>query len=246
MPADYDETIRKLRDLRLGVMADAFTAQLAGGAADDAFAARFGQLVDEQWEARESSRFARRLKAANLKLDASIEGIDFTIPRGLHRFEILGLADLGFVAEKRNLIITGPTGVGKTYLACAFARRACERGYTAAYRRTPRLVSELAESRADGTYLDTIARLAKIDVLILDDWGLSPLDDGAASDVMDVIDDRTGVRSIIISSQLPVSRWHGEIADPSIADALLDRLVHRSERVEMTGHSMRRETQPEG
>jgi DNA replication protein DnaC len=237
-----DSTIDKLYDLKLGVMAEAFTTELSRtGEATLSFAERFGLIVDSQWTAREESRLARRLKKANLKMPASVEDIDFRTSRGLDREVVLDLAGLGFVTGAGNVIVTGPTGLGKTYLACALADRACRRGYTASYRRVPRLVFELALARADGTYLKAIAAIARVDVLILDDWGLASLDAQAANDIMDVVDDRSGLRSTIVTSQLPVSEWHHLITDPSVADALLDRLVHRAVRIELKGDSMRKQ-----
>lgn len=237
-----DATIDRLYDLKLGVMAQAFSADLArSGDPALSFAERFGLLVEQQWTAREAARLARRLKNAALKLPAQVEEIDFRTPRGLDREVLADLAGLEFVRAAGNVIITGPTGLGKTYLACALADRACRRGFSALYRRSGRLVFELALARADGSYLKAIEKLARIDLLILDDWGLAVLDAQAASDVMDVVDDRAGNRSTIVTSQLPVAEWHGVIADPSIADALLDRLVHQAVRIEMKGGSMRRQ-----
>ena len=239
-----DATIDRLYDLKLGVMAEAFGAELArSGDPALSFAERFGLLVEQQWTAREAARLARRLKNAALKLPAEVEEIDFRTPRGLDREVLLDLAGLEFVRAAGNVIITGPTGLGKTYLACALAARACRR-VTALYKRSGRLVFELALARADGSYLRAIEKLARIDLLILDDWGLAVLDAQAASDVMDVVDDRAGLRSTIVTSQLPVAEWHGVIADPSIADALLDRLVHHAVRIEMKGGSMRKQTPP--
>ena len=239
-------TIEKLYDLRLGVMAEAFSAELTRtGEVSLSFAERVGLLVDRQWASREEARLARRLKKANLKTpSACVEEIDFRTPRGLHREVVLDLAGLGFLAGAGNVIVTGPTGLGKTYLACALADRACRRGFAAAYCRLPRLVFELALARADGTYLKVLAGLAKVELLILDDWGLVSLDAQASADIMDVIDDRAGLRSTIVTSQLPVSEWHSLIADASIADALLDRLVHRAVRIELKGESMRKEAPP--
>ncbi|MCX6362916.1 MAG: IS21-like element helper ATPase IstB [Actinobacteria bacterium] len=236
-------TIEKLYDLRLGVMAEAFSAELTrSGEVSLSFAERVGLLVDRQWAAREEARLSRRLKKANLKTpSACVEEIDFRTPRGLNREVVLDLAGLGFLGAAGNVILTGPTGLGKTYLACALADRACRRGFAAAYCRLPRLVFELALARADGTYLKALAALAKVELLILDDWGLVSLDVQASADVMDVIDDRAGVRSTIVTSQLPVSEWHSLIADQSIADALLDRLVHRAVRIELKGESMRKQ-----
>lgn len=239
------QTIEHLYDLRLGAMAEAFSEEVRrSGDPALSFAERFGLIVEQQWTAREAARLARRLKNAALKLPAEVEEIDFRTPRGLDREVLLDLAGLEFVRTAGNVIITGPTGLGKTYLACALAERACRRGFTALYKRSGRLVFELALARADGSYLKAIEKLARIDLLVLDDWGLAVLDAQAASDVMDVIDDRAGNRSTIVTSQLPVAEWHGVIADPSIADALLDRLVHHAVRIEMKGGSMRKKAPP--
>jgi len=235
-------TIERLYDMRLGPMAEAYTTELARtGDPALGFAERFGLVVEHQWAAREEGRLGRRLKNANLKVDASIEEIDYTAARGLDRSVIADLAELSFLRSAGNIIVTGATGLGKTYLACAIADRACRRGHTALYKRIPRLIFELSLARADGSYLKAIDKLAKIDLLILDDWGLAAIEAQAAADLMDVIDDRTGRSSTIVGSQLPVSEWHHLIADPSVADALLDRLVHRSVRIELKGGSMRKQ-----
>jgi DNA replication protein DnaC len=235
-------TIERLYDLRLGPMAEAFTTELARtGDPALGFAERFALVVEHQWLAREEGRLLRRLRNANLKVDASIEEIDFAAARGLDRSVIADLGELAFLRSAGNVIVTGATGLGKTYVACALADRACRRGHSALYKRVARLVFELTLARADGSYLKALEKLARVELLILDDWGLAPLDAQAANDLMDVIDDRTGRSSTIIGSQLPVSEWHHLIADPSVADALLDRLVHRSVRIELKGGSMRRE-----
>ncbi len=236
-------TTERLYDLRLGPMAEAFAEEVKRtGDPELTFAERFGLLVERQWTAREEGRLARRTKAAQLKMEASVEEVDFRSPRGLDRGAFLELCELGFLRSAGNVIITGATGLGKTYLACALADRALRRGHTALYRRVPKLVFELALARADGSYLKTLEKIAKVDLLALDDWGLAQVEGQAANDLMDVIDDRAGVRSTVVSSQLPVSDWHHLIVDPSIADAVLDRLVHRSVRVELTGESLRRRT----
>jgi DNA replication protein DnaC len=235
------QTIERLYDLRLGAMAEAFAEELKRtGDPALSFAERFGLLVERQWSAREEGRLARRSKAAQLKIEASIEEVDLRSPRGLERASFLELAELGFLRHAGNVIITGATGLGKTYLACALADRVMRRGHSALYRRLPKLLFELALARADGSYLKALERLAKVELLIIDDWGLVAVEGQAANDLMDVIDDRVGVRSTIVASQLPVAEWHHLINDPSIADALLDRLVHRATRIELNGESMRK------
>ena len=234
-------TIERLYDLRLGAMAEAFSEEVGrSGDPELSFAERFGLLVERQWSSREEGRLARRLKAAQLRMEASVEEVDFRSARGLDRGAFLELAELGFLRGAGNVIITGATGLGKTYLACALADRALRRGHTALYRRVPKLVFELALALADGSYLKALEKLARVELLLLDDWGLAQVEGQAANDLMDVVDDRAGVRATVIASQLPVSDWHHLIADPSIADAVLDRLVHRSVRIELTGESMRR------
>jgi len=234
-------TTERLYDLRLGPMAEAFAEEVKrSGDPELSFGERFGLLVERQWSAREEGRLARRTKAAQLKMEASLEEVDFRSSRGLDRGAFLDLCELGFLRGAGNVIITGATGLGKTYLACALADRALRRAHSALYRRLPKLLFELALARADGSYLKSLEKLARVDLLILDDWGLAAVEGQAANDLMDVIDDRAGLRSTIVASQLPVSDWHHLIADPSIADALLDRLVHRAVRIELKGESMRR------
>jgi len=239
-------TIERLYGLRLGAMAEDFAAE-AQRSGDPAlsFAERFGLLVERQWSAREEGRLSRRLKAAQLKLEASLEETDFRTPRGLERAAFLDLAELAFLRHAGNVILTGATGLGKTCLACALADRAARRGHSVLYKRLPKLIFDLALARADGSYLRVLEKLAKVELLVLDDWGLAVVEGQAAGDLMDVIDDRAGVRSTIVASQLPVSNGHHLVGDPSIADALLDRLLHRATRIELKGESLRRRT-PKG
>ena len=190
---------------------------------------------------REEGRLDRRLKSAQLKCPASVEDVDFRARRGLDKDTFLDLAELSFMDRAGNVIFTGATGLGKTYLA----GRARRRGRSALDRRVTKLLFELSLTRADGTYLKALEKLAKADLLILDDWDLAAVKGQAANDLMDVIDDRARTRSTIVGSQLPVSEWHHLVSDPSIADALLDRLVHRSVRAELKGGSMRKETPPD-
>jgi DNA replication protein DnaC len=239
-----EQTVEKLKLLRLLAMAAAFTEQR--GRADSnqlAFDERFGLLVDAEWLARENKRLARSLKEAKLKQSqASIEEIDYAPRRELDRAVIHQLASCRWVAEHQNVVVTGMTGTGKTYLACALAQQACRRGHRALYRRAPRLLDELALARADGTYVRLLAKLARADVLIIDDWGLTPLRDQDRRDLLEVLDDRYGSRSTIITSQLPPSKWHDYLGDPSNADAICDRVLHNAHRIVLKGPSRRKTT----
>jgi DNA replication protein DnaC len=224
-------------------MAEAFREMLSrpdsGGLS---FSERLGLLVDKEWLRREENRLDRRLKAARLKMPASVEEVDHRTPRGLDRDVFLDLAGGDYLRHKHNVILTGATGLGKTYLACALADKACRDGFSARYCRLPRLTFELALARADGSYLKLLGTLAKVDLLILDDWGLAPLEGQAQHDLLEVIDDRAQVRSTLVASQVPVSDWHCLLADPTVADAVLDRLVHNAVRIDLKGGSMRKKT----
>jgi DNA replication protein DnaC len=206
------------------------------------FDERFGLLVDREAEARDGRRLALRLKAAKLRQEATVEDIDFRAARGLDRSTILNLAQAGWVASKHNLLVTGPTGAGKSFVSCALAHAAVRRGHTALYVRTPRLLAELALSRGDGRYVRRLGQLARIGLLVLDDFLLTPPNLVEAKDLLEVIDDRNQVRSTLVVSQLPVENWHAALAagDPTLADAILDRLVHNAHRLELKGASMRR------
>jgi DNA replication protein DnaC len=238
-----EQTIEKLYDLKLGAMAEAFREVL--GRPENStlsFAERLGLLVDREWTRREENRLSRRLKAARLKVPASVEDVDLRTPRGLDRQLFLSLLAGDYLKQHHNLIISGPTGVGKTYLSCALADKACRDGFTARYYRLPRLTFELALARADGSYLKLLAQLAKADLLILDDWAIAPLEGQAQHDLLEVIDDRALVHSTLVATQLPVGEWHGLFSDPTVADAVLDRLVHNAVRIELKGESMRKKT----
>ncbi len=210
------------------------------------FDERLGLLVDREVEARDSRRLALRLKAAKLRQEATVEDINFRTPRGIDKTVILNLAQAGWVAAHHNLLISGPTGAGKSFLACALAHAVVRRGHTALYVRTPRLLAELALSRGDGRYVRRLGQLARIGLLVLDDFLLTPPNLIEAKDLLEVIDDRSQVRSTLVVSQLPVEDWHPSLAagDPTLADAILDRLVHHAHRLPLKGASMRRR-QPE-
>ena len=234
-------TLDKLQALSLGGMARAFEEQLGRpDYAELSFEERLGLLVDREAQDRENRRLARRLKAAKLRSDAVIEDLDLRTPRGLDRSTILSLAESHWVEAHRNVLVTGPTGVGKTFLACALAQAAIRHGHTALYLRLPRLLDELVLARADGRLPRLMVAWAKVGVLVLDDLGLQAVPAARAADLLEVIEDRAGLRSTIVTSQLPVGHWHEALGEPTVADAILDRLVHDAYRLELRGASMRR------
>ena len=231
-----EQTLDKLHAMKLGAMAEAVQHQLrAGEAATLSFEERLGLLVDTEWTAREQRKLTRRLQAAKLRYAASLEAVDFTHPRRLHRQQVLTLGSCAWITDHHNLLITGPTGIGKSFLACAFVERACRRGFTATYLRMPRLLHQLAVGRGDGSFTRLLARLAKLDLLAIDDWLLAPLRDAERRDLTEVIEDRAERGSTLIASQLPATDWHAGIGDPNQADAICDRLLHDAHRLERTG-----------
>jgi DNA replication protein DnaC len=237
----HEQTFEKLYALQLTGMAEALKDQMGRADMDGlAFEERFSMLVDAQHLFRENKRMKRLLENAKLKLAASMEDIDYRSPRGLDKSVMLSLASCDWVRKHRNVIVVGPTGSGKTYLSCALAHKACREGMTAFYLRTPKLYYTLAMARADGSYARVLAKLARTSVLILDDLGLAALTDSERGDLLEVIEDRHGSASTIITSQLPVEHWHEVIGDPTIADALLDRLVHNAHKINLKGESMRK------
>jgi DNA replication protein DnaC len=236
-----EQTFEKLYALKLAGMAEALKGQLADpGMNGLSFEERFAMLVDAEYLFRENKRMKRLLRNAKLKLPASLEDIDYRAPRGLDKPVLLRLGTCGWIRKHQNVIVVGPTGTGKTYLACALAQRACREGISSFYLRTPALYRMLAMARADGSYARVLARLGRISLLVLDDLGLAALSDQERRDLLEVIEDRHGSASTIITSQLPVEHWHEVIGDPTIADALLDRLVHNAHRITLKGESMRK------
>ena len=237
-----EPTVEKLKILHLYAMAAAWVAQRGDPSFDELdFDARLALLVDAETLARDNKRIARLLREAKLRIPgACVEDIDTSPKREIERSLVRTLATGRWIADHQNLLITGMTGVGKTYVACALAQLGCRTGFRALYRRTPRLFEELALAHADGTYTRLLGKLAKIDVLVLDDWGLAPLTDIQRRDVLEIIDDRHGAKSTVIASQLPVGKWHDHVGDPTIADAVLDRVVHNAHRINLKGPTRRK------
>jgi len=204
------------------------------------FEERFGLLVDREKTEREDRRLKIRLQKAKLRHNASMEDIDFNHPRGLDKQLILSLSSCEWLKAHHNVFIMGPTGIGKSYLACAIAHKACREGYSALYLRLPKLFSELSLAKGDGRYGKLLSGFARTDLLVLDDWGLSKLNKEQQRDFLEIVEDRYEVGSTIITSQLKVSHWHEVIDDPTLADAILDRVVHNAYKMDLEGDSMRK------
>jgi DNA replication protein DnaC len=236
-----EQTIEKLYTMKLKGMAEALKEQLMQPDINELlFEERFSLLVDRQWTFREDRRLKRLLNGAKLKINACVEDIDYRTPRGIDKSVILRLADCEWIKNGQNVIITGPTGVGKTFLSCALANKACRRGYSSIYKRTPRLFQEVAIARGDGSYAKLMNKLAKIKLIVIDDLGLTPLTDIERRELLEIIEDRHGSYSTVVVSQVPVEQWHDNIGDPTIADAIMDRLIHNAHRIELKGASMRK------
>jgi len=231
----------KLTTMQLWGMAAALEEQLQTRDIEGlSFDERFGLLVDREMTVRHSRRMARRLKAAKLPQNACVEDIDYRHRRGLDRAVVTQLATGRWITGNQNLLITGPTGTGKSWLASALAQKACRDGLSALYLRCPRLAPELEIARGDGRYHKLLATYARTDLLLLDDWGLAPMTDSLRRDLLEILEDRYGRRSTLVTSQLPVDAWHDYLGDPTLADAILDRLVHNAHRITLKGGSMRK------
>ena len=237
-----EPTIEKLKAMRLEAMVSAWNEQHGKPDVNRlSFDERFGMLVDAEWLHRENRRLGTALREAKLKLaSACLEDIEYSPKRELDRAQIRQLASCRWVAEHQNVLISGMTGTGKTYLACALAQQACRKGHRAIYRRASRLFSELALARADGTYARLLTRFARADVLVLDDWAMAPVTDTERRDLLEVLEDRYGTRSTIVTSQVPPEKWHKHIADPTHADAICDRLIHNAHKLVLKGPSKRK------
>jgi DNA replication protein DnaC len=237
-----EPTIEKLHAMRLRVMASTWIEQ---DKSPDTIALPFDErlalLVDAEMLARDNARLTKNLRDAKLRIaGACVEGIDFPRTREVDKSVVRTLAMCRWVTEHQTVIVTGATGTGKSYIACALAHHACRKGFRAIYRRVPRLFDELRLARADGTYPRLLARLAKVDVLVLDDFGIAPLTDEARRDLLEILEDRYGLRATVITSQLDPDLWHDHLADPTVADAICDRVLHGAHRLALKGPSRRK------
>lgn len=234
-------TIEKLKTMKLSGMVKALEDQFQlGGASDLSFEERLGLLVEREYEERSMRSLQRRLRVAKLRYQACLEDLKYGETRGLDKSLILSLAPCGWIRESHNLLITGATGVGKSYLACALGHRACLEGYRVAYLRTPRLLRELAAAKGDGRYAKILEKWKKTDLLILDDWGIAPLSGEHCRDLLEILEDRYQKASTLVTSQMPFDHWHKSMKSPTLADAILDRLFHNAYRIALKGESKRK------
>lgn len=234
-------TLEKMKAMRLYGMAKAFEEQLQmTDISEFSFEDRLGLLIDREAIEKENRRLQSRLRKAKFGQFACVEDLDLTARRGLDQTLVRKLVGGDWIREQLNVLVTGPTGTGKSYLACALGQKACREGYSVEYHRAPRLFPELQLAKGDGRYETILRRLSKTDLMILDDWGLYPMTDDARRDCLELLEDRCGKRSTLVTSQIPIPHWHEAIGDPTLADAILDRLVHNAYKIELKGESMRK------
>ena len=235
-------TLQKMQHMKLFGMAEALSRPVRGSdRADLSFEDRLGLIVDAEWEARESKKLTNRLRQARLRYPASLEDIDYASRRNIDKKVVLALGTCEWIRELQNVVITGAAGTGKSYLACALIERACRSGFGAVYVRSARLMHDLAVARGDGSYRRLLVKLAKLDVLAIDDWLLTAPTDSERRDMLEVLEDRSEQRSTIIATQLPVKSWHEVIGEASMGDAICERIVHAAHRIVLKGPSMRGE-----
>jgi DNA replication protein DnaC len=236
-------TLDNLRELKFFAMLKALEQQMETKDIQAlSFEDRLGMLVDAELNAKYNNRLQSRLKNAKLRLSACMEDLDFKTPRGLDRALITSLATCDWLRRRRPVLVTGPTGAGKTYISCALAQKACSAGYTVVYERATKLFQDLALAKGDGSYYKVLANLSKKDLIVIDDFALAPLTDEQRRDLLEIVEDRYDRRSILIASQVPIDHWHDIIGDPTIADAILDRLIHNAHQINIRGakESMRK------
>jgi len=234
-------TLDKIERLRLAGMAKALSEQMQNHEIGSlSFEERLGLLIDRELTERENRRLTTRLRIARLRHQASIEDLDFRGTRGMDKSLVMSLSANQWISDHQNLLITGPTGVGKSYLACALGHKACRDGHMVLYQRLPRILHDLAIARHDGRYKKLMTALLRTDLLVLDDFGIVPVTQEGLRDMLEILEDRYDRRSTLVTSQVPVKRWHEALADPTMADAILDRLVHNAHKIELKGESMRK------
>lgn len=236
-----EQTMDKMKTMKLHGMVRAFRTSLESGNADKCTADELlSMLIDSEWDERYNRKLNRNLKNAKFRYKAAVEQINFDTPRELNKNHMLRLADCDFIGKKENVIITGSTGIGKSYIASALGHQACSLGYKVMYEHTAKLFASLKMAKADGTYLKEVTKMEKQELLIIDDFGIQPLDQQSRTILMEIIEDRHGKRSTVFTSQVPVNKWHEVIGEQTIADAILDRIIHVAHRLELKGESMRK------